>query len=191
MPLTSASPMRLRPTRFRHIFSTSITARNSSTGASDGELDVENLVAQSAWSAASLLPPKDQPHEVTSKQLHHLLRLSALPPPKDAAEEQEMLTTLSSQLHFVKVIQNTDTAGVAPLQSLRDETVEGRHVAELDMEALMPALENEEVRGMHHKRIKRKQTDPRPWTGENLWDPLGSAGKTVGKYFIVEGGKET
>ena len=91
-------------------------------------VDVEELLSKPTWSVSSLLPPKDPSPEspqISSKQLHHLLRLSALPPPKDEAEEAKMLSTLSSQLHFVKDIQSVDTTGVEPLRSLRDETAEG------------------------------------------------------------------
>jgi Asp-tRNA(Asn)/Glu-tRNA(Gln) amidotransferase C subunit len=124
---------------------------------------------------------------VTSTQLHHLLRLSALPPPKDAAEEEAMLATLSSQLHFVRQIQEVDTVGVEPLRSLRDETAEGEHEAELGLDALKEALSREDIRGKFHKRIRRRaETDEQ----REKWDVLGSATKKVGRYFVVEGGKD-
>lgn len=126
--------------------------------------------------------------EVTTKQLHHLLRLSALPPPKDEQEEQKMLSTLSSQLHFVKDIQNVDTSGVEPLRSLRDETVEGEKESELGLEAMKDALAKEEIRGKHHKRIRRKRAPVENVEGE--WDVMGSATQKVGRYFVVEGGKD-
>lgn len=156
-------------------------------------IDVEQLLSKPTWSVSSLLPTASnasaQP-EVTSKQLHHLLRLSALPPPKDATEEASMVATLSSQLHFVKEIQKVDTTGVEPLRSLRDETKEGERSAELGMEALREALEMEEVRGTFHKRIRRRRREIRSVKGEDEWDVLGAAGKRMGRFFVVEGGKK-
>ncbi|KAK5704621.1 hypothetical protein LTR17_021715 [Elasticomyces elasticus] len=157
----------------------------------NGHIDLERLLSKPTWSAASLLPPKDQQPstpEVSSKQLHHLLRLSALPPPKDAAEEAQMLATLTSQLHFVKEIQRVDTSGVEPLRSLRDETVQGEDEAELGMEALKGALDMEETRGTHYKRIKRKRGVNSAVEAEQ-WEPLGTATKKTGRFFVVEGGK--
>lgn len=158
-----------------------------------GKLDVERLQSTPTWSVTSLLPSPtsngDTP-EVTSKQLHHLLRLSALPPPKDSAEEEKMLSTLSSQLHFVKDIQEVDTSGVEPLQSLRDETVEGEKEAEFGLDAMKDALAMEDVRGKHHKRIRRRQETSAESKKAVNWDILGHASKKVGRYFVVEGGKD-
>ena len=136
--------------------------RSSIASSDNRSVDIEQLLATPSWSVASLLPWKESATEipeVTSKQLHHLLRLSALPPPKDEQEEQRMLSTLSSQLHFVKDIQKVDTTGIEPLRSLRDETAEGEKEAELGMEDLNVALAKEEVRGRYHKRIRRRR-DP-------------------------------
>jgi Asp-tRNA(Asn)/Glu-tRNA(Gln) amidotransferase C subunit len=127
-------------------------------------------------------------NEVSSKQLRHLLKLSALPPPKDDSEETKMLTTLSSQLHFVKEIQKANTTGVQPLQSLRDETSQGEQEAELGLEAMREALAAEEVRGMFHPRIRRRRGATSA-TKKDEWNVLGSAGKKTGRYFVVEGGK--
>ena len=88
--------------------------------------ELEKLLAEPTWSVESLLPPKtrasDAP-QITSKQLHHLLRLSALPPPETPEQEQKMLDTLAAQLHFVGKIQEVDTTGVKPLRAIRDETM--------------------------------------------------------------------
>lgn len=98
-----------------------------------------------------------------------------------------MLATLSSQLHFVQQIQEVDTKGVDPLRSLRDETTEGESEAELGLDALKEALEKEEVRGKFHKRIRRRLEIEEK---EEKWDVLGNATKKVGRYFVVEGGKD-
>ena len=173
-------------------FSTTINTYKEERNDSNGHIDVEELLSKPTWSVSSLLPSKGQQAgtpEISSKQLHHLLRLSALPPPKDSQEEARMLSTLSSQLHFVKEIQEVDTTGVEPLRSLRDETAVGEKEAELGMDAMKDALAQEEVRGKHHKRIRRRR-DQGAQRQEDEWDVLGTAGKKVGRFFVVEGGKE-
>lgn len=161
---------------------------------SSNKIDVDALLSKPTWSVASLLPPKEpsqvpQEQAISSKQLHHLLRLSALPRPKDHAEEEKMLSTLTSQLHFVKEIQKVDTTGVEPLRSLRDETEQGRKEVEIGMDKLKEALEKEEVRGEFHRRIRRK-SDVKEKERQQEWDPLGMAERKVGRFFVVEGGKE-
>ena len=157
-------------------------------------VELGELLAKPTWSVASLLPDGGSPDgmpKVTSKQLHHLLRLSALPPPKDPEEEGKMLATLSSQLHFVRDIQRVDTKDVEPLSSLRDETAQGEKEAELGMDALRGALAKEELRGQHHKRVRRKHEKQQGQSQEQgRWDVLGNASKKTGRYFVVEGGKQ-
>ncbi|KAK5011439.1 hypothetical protein LTR28_002906 [Elasticomyces elasticus] len=132
---------------------------------------------------------RTQCFHVSPEQLHHLLRLSALPPPKDASEEARMLRTLRSQLHFVREIQAVDTTGVAPLRSLRDETAEGEQKNENSLAELKEALGGEDAVGKHHKRIRRRRDQDGQKTAAETWHVLGSAEKLVGKYFVVEGGK--
>jgi Asp-tRNA(Asn)/Glu-tRNA(Gln) amidotransferase C subunit len=175
------------PLRARYWFTTT----RGYAGATSGQhVDVDELLSKPTWSVESLLPKASEadPNEVSSKQLRHLLKLSALPPPKDDTEEAKMLKTLSSQLHFVKEIQQADTTGVQPLQSLRDETVQGEQEAELGLEALKEALAAEDVRGKFHPRIRRRR-DAAQALKKDEWNVLGSAGKKTGRYFVVEGGK--
>ncbi|KAF7196454.1 hypothetical protein HII31_02182 [Pseudocercospora fuligena] len=157
-------------------------------------VELEELLSKPTWSVASLLPdgvPRDGMPEVASKQLHHLLRLSALPPPKDVEEESKMLATLSSQLHFVRDVQRVNTKDVNPLSSLRDETAQGEKEAELGMDALEGALAKEELRGQHHKRLRRKHEKRQGQAQEQgRWDVLGNASKKTGRYFVVEGGRQ-
>ncbi|CAK4034276.1 hypothetical protein CBER1_02768 [Lecanosticta acicola] len=166
---------------------------HSAKGTSASKLDVDRLLSTPTWSVASLLPSEGsnlKPPEISSKQLHHLLRLSALPPPKDAEEEREMLSILSSQLHFVKDIQQVDTSGTEPLQSLRDETQEGEKEAELGLKTMKSALEEEEIRGKYHRRIRRRRQMSSESKDAVDWDVLGSAVRRAGRYFVVEGGKD-
>lgn len=110
-----------------------------------------------------------------------------------------MLATLSAQLHFVRDVQGVDTTGVTPLRSLQDETAAGERAGELGLEALGEALSREAVRGKCHQRIRRRRFDGEGFGssgGEKekeearQWDVLGQAGKRVGRFFVVEGGKE-
>jgi Asp-tRNA(Asn)/Glu-tRNA(Gln) amidotransferase C subunit len=171
----------------RHWFTT--TARYAST-TTEQHVDVEELLSKPTWAVASLLPKASDSdsNEVSSKQLRHLLKLSALPPPKDDSEEAKMLKTLSSQLHVVNEIQKANTTGVQPLQSLRDETAQGEQEAELGLEALKDALAAEDVRGKFHPRIRRRR-DTSQTTKKDEWNVLGSAGKKTGRYFVVGVGK--
>ncbi|KAI7197854.1 hypothetical protein KC363_g11 [Hortaea werneckii] len=171
-------------------FSSTIIAQEAASRSSKGNVDVGELLSKPSWSVASLLPSKSETSnssEISSNQLHHLLRLSALPPPKSPEEEQSMLSTLSAQLHFVKDIQAVDTTGVEPLRSLRDETAQGEAQAELGVEALKDALEKESVRGKYHKRIRRNKDVTEKKRRD--WDPLANAHKKVGRFFVVEGEK--
>jgi len=158
-------------------------------------VDIDALLSKPSWSVRSLLPdPRTPPsEEITPAKLHHLLRLSALPLPKSPEEEVEMLKTLHSQLHFVKDIQEVDTEGVEPLQSIRDETEEGIEDITVGMEALKEAFEEEEIKG-RNRRPRRKRQGVVDATRVEDWDVLGTAGETVemtgGRFFVVRSGKE-
>ncbi|GAB7344738.1 hypothetical protein MBLNU457_3208t1 [Dothideomycetes sp. NU457] len=157
-------------------------------------VNVDELLKEPTWNVESLLPKAESHDEdskhISSKQLHHLLRLSALPPPKDAEEESKLLSTLASQLHFVREIQKVDTTNVEPLQSLRDETASGREDATINLEQLKEAFTQEDLKGDYYKRIRRRQHDTETKNEAEEWDVLGHAQKKVGRYFVVEGGKE-
>jgi hypothetical protein len=105
-----------------------------------------------------------------------------------------MRATLSSQLHFVREIQKVDTDGVEPLKSLRDETRQGETEAELGLEALKEALGQAQVRGIGRlRRVRRTrggQMEGKGAEGEKKWDVLGTAGRKVGRSFVVERGKD-
>ncbi|KAK6428481.1 hypothetical protein LTR95_015374 [Oleoguttula sp. CCFEE 5521] len=175
--------------------------RSNSTAHSP--IDVAALLSKPTWSVASLLPSTSPSTStatpaISSKQLHHLLRLSALPPPSSPAEESSLLASLSQHLHFVNEIQNIDTTGVDPLQGLRDETKQGEREQELGLEALRDALGREKVVGQYHRRIRRvrdvaaKGEEEGNGRGleEEMGDVMSMAGKKVGRFFVVEGGKK-
>ncbi|KAL1792342.1 hypothetical protein ACET3X_008849 [Alternaria dauci] len=150
--------------------------------------ELEQLLAEPTWSVESLLPPTkrapDAP-QITSQQLHHLLRLSALPPPETPEQEQKMLDTLAAQLHFVGKIQEVDTTGVKPLRAIRDESKAAEEEQTITLETLKDALGKEKVVGQHHKRLQRDATPVDARDVED-WDVLGSAERKSGKYFVVE-----
>ncbi|KAG9228520.1 hypothetical protein BJ875DRAFT_349545, partial [Amylocarpus encephaloides] len=157
--------------------------------------NIDKLLANPSWSVRSLLPDPDAQltEEITPNQLHHLLRLSALPQPKSPEEEAEMLKTLHTQLHFVRDIQNVDTDGVETLQSLRDETDEGLAEVTISLDSLKKALDEEEVIG-RSQRPRRKRGQTVNTVGIEDWDVLRAASEKVvtpgGSYFVVRSGKE-
>lgn len=101
-----------------------------------------------------------------------------------------MLKTLNSQLHFVNDIRKVDTTGVTPLQSIRDETAAAIKEQEIGLAELKYALDREEIKGKYYQRIRRRRDAPVDEKGEDGWDVLGAAEKKVGRYFVVDGGKE-
>ncbi|KAE8376434.1 hypothetical protein BDV26DRAFT_265547 [Aspergillus bertholletiae] len=156
------------------------------------QVDVDALLAKPSWSVRSLLPDqtaKQSSPSVTPEQLHHLLRLSALPPPSSKEEEIKMLETLESQIHFVQEIQRADVTGVEPLQSIRDESAEALKENTIGLDQLKDALAKERVVG-RNKRIKRVETERNNRPDGDAWDgnALGYASKTKGRFFVVETG---
>ncbi|KAJ5835890.1 Aspartyl/glutamyl-tRNA(Asn/Gln) amidotransferase C subunit [Penicillium robsamsonii] len=150
---------------------------------------IEAILGAPNWSVRSLLPnpASKPPPSVTPKQLHHLLRISALPQPANQEEEQSMLDTLESQIHFVKEIQLVDTTGVAPLARIRDESPAAMEEETIGIERLREALAKEKVSGRRGK-IQRVPGEKNDRPDGTAWDgnALGSATKTKGKYFVVE-----
>jgi len=152
------------------------------------DVDIDELLSKPSWSVRSLLPSAADATEstVTPAQLHHLLRLSALPQPKSPEEEEEMLKTLQSQLHFVKEIQSVDTTGVEPLQAIRDETEEGIKEATIGLDDLREAFADEEIKGRNRRPRRKRDTTRKQNENETQdWDALGTAKRTVAKFFVV------
>ncbi|KAH7361250.1 hypothetical protein BKA66DRAFT_425720 [Pyrenochaeta sp. MPI-SDFR-AT-0127] len=189
----------LRPIRGSYVraYTTSISLSQASLSGEASEVrrnkgihpdELEQLFAEPTWSVESLLPPKtrtpDAP-QVTAQQLHHLLRLSALPAPAGTEQEQNMLDTLAAQLHFVGKIQQVDTTGVKPLRAIRDETISAEAEQTVTLETLEDALSKEKIVGHHYKRIQRDITPVDAQDVED-WDVLGSAQRKAGKYFVVD-----
>ena len=147
--------------------------------------DIEAMLAEPSWSVNRLFTSHHSSSEspISKKQLHHLLRLSALPLPANEAEEAKMLKDLGSQLHFVRAIQDVDTDGVEPLVSLRDETVEAAKEDEITVDTLKEDLAKETVTGIRG-RITR--SDHAEKEDAEDWDALACAPKTVGRYIALD-----
>ncbi|KAJ5354222.1 hypothetical protein N7541_006786 [Penicillium brevicompactum] len=151
--------------------------------------DIFSMIGAPNWSVKSLLPnpASKPPPSLTPKELHHLLRISALPQPANQEEEQSMLDTLESQIHFVKEIQLVDTTGVEPLPRIRDESSDAIKEHTIGIEQLKEYLAKEKTSGRRGKiqrivGVKNDCPDGIVWDG----DALQSATKTKGKYFVVE-----
>jgi Asp-tRNA(Asn)/Glu-tRNA(Gln) amidotransferase C subunit len=159
-------------------------------GPEDKNADIESILEKPSWSVRSLLPEESresQTPSLTPKELRHLLRLSALPQPSSEAEEKKMLETLESQIHFVKEIQCIDTTGVEPLRSIRDETSEARKENTIGLDNLKDIMAREKVIGRSRK-IERLPAEKNTKPDGDAWDgnALGSASRTMGRYFVVE-----
>ncbi|KAK3315256.1 hypothetical protein B0H66DRAFT_536125 [Apodospora peruviana] len=164
------------------------------------QTDPASLLANPTWSIRSLLSPSlaspsNPETKITPSQLSHLLRLSALPQPTSQAETASMLSTLQSQLLFVREIQTVDTKGIQPLRSIRDESAAGLSEATITLDTLKDALASEEVFG--HCRRPRRETTTSEDTQKQLetkeaenWDALGTASEKSWKYFVVRSGKQ-
>lgn len=148
------------------------------------------VLSRPTWSVRSLMSRTNsdaQETPITVPQLHHLLRLSALPLPKDSEEEARMIAVLQSQLHFVRDIQRVDVAGVEPLRSIRDETHDGLTEATIGVEQLSQALSEEATFG-HTRRPRRQKKELDP-AGVEDWDALQTASRKAGRYFVVQSAK--
>ncbi|KAI8965015.1 hypothetical protein F5Y11DRAFT_48977 [Daldinia sp. FL1419] len=171
----------------------STTARqNSSSSSSPSSSPLATLLSKPTWSVRSLLPDSSSTpsEEISPRTLHHLLRLSALPPPTSPAEESQMLSTLSSQLHFVRSVRSVDTTGVEPLRAIRDETTLGQREQTIGLEELKDALADEDFVG-HTRRPRRRQRNRGADPGVEGWDVLAGASETAGRYFVVRTGSTT
>jgi Asp-tRNA(Asn)/Glu-tRNA(Gln) amidotransferase C subunit len=189
-PSSSKAPQdNIEERGFNSPFQPLLTMSKTIPSCSRSYRQLSHLFSTPTWSVRSLLPSTtSSTPTITPKQLHHLLRLSALPQPPSPAAEASMIATLESQLHFVRAIQQVDTTGVEPLRSIRDETAAGVAEATISVERLKEALEKEETWG-HCRRPRRRRDLPVDTAGSEDWDALGTASQKVGRYFVVKSGK--
>jgi len=180
----------------RHITEEKLVAQSTQSTQPRGKVvpdpEIIAMLSKPTWSVRSLLPPTTPTKTITQKQLHHLLRLSALPLPKDQAEEEKMLDSLHSQLHFVSDIQSVNTEGVEPLVRIAEETEEAMKENTIGLEDLKHVIDDEIVVGRNRRR-RRVRKEGIVGEGED-WDVFSTAGETVdvpgsGRYFVVRSGK--
>jgi hypothetical protein len=74
------------------------------------------------------------------------------------------------------------------LKALRDETLEAEKANEATLESLKEALDQEEVVGEYHKRIRRRQGQVNNTNNPEGWKPLDHAQRKTGKFFVVDSG---
>ena len=155
--------------------------------------DFDGMLKEPSWSVKSLFESEGSAPApaITKKQLYHLLRLSALPLPESEDQEAKMIKDLQSQLKFVRAIQEVDTEGVEPLQSIRDETQDAQRENEITVTTLREELDKEEVVGKRG-RIRRRMEVPDAARDEqvNDWDPLSQAPKKLGRFIVVDTAKD-
>lgn len=148
-----------------------------------------SLLERPSWSVRSMLPDSKstESRQITKEQLHHLLKLSALPLPTTEQEEQRMLNTLESQIHFVKEVQQVDTNGVEPLVAIRDETAEAIGEQMITLDTLRPYLDKEKKVGQNGTIRRQKPTE---MIRDSGWSPFemgeGKETRKKGKFFFVK-----
>ncbi|KAH7154959.1 hypothetical protein B0J13DRAFT_544417 [Dactylonectria estremocensis] len=147
-----------------------------------------SILSKPSWSVRSLLPSSStaSPETISSAQLHHLLRLSALPLPSTPEAEAAMMATLQSQLQFVRAVQRVETSGVEPLRAIRDETPEARAENTVGLADLEDFLAREALVG-HYRRPKRVRTKVE--SEAERWDALATASRKAGRHFVVQSAK--
>ena len=98
-----------------------------------------------------------------------------------------MISTLQSQLRFVRAVQRVDTSGVEPLRAIRDETEQGFREDAVTLDKLKGLL-GEETRAGYYQRPRRvkKETESE---AEN-WDALATASRRAGRFFVVQSKKD-
>lgn len=134
------------------------------------------------WSVSSLVPPEtadasspspsasaDGP--ITREKLHHLLRLSALPPPATPEAEKELIASLHAHLRFVRAAQAVDTKGVKPLARVEDE-----------VEYPRPRWTEITKVSIRRKRFESGMKGQ----GRVNWEPMAMAKKVVGGFYVVD-----
>lgn len=149
---------------------------------------ISSWLSEPTWSVKSMLPTEDsQLEQVSKKELHHLLKLSALEQPKTQQQEEKMLKTLQTQLHFVKQVQTVDARGVEPLVAIRDETQGHIQERTVTLNTLKPFLAKEDQVGKNGTVRRRKATQKIKDSGWNPFD-LGEGNETRkdGRFFFVK-----
>ena len=94
-----------------------------------------------------------------------------------------MISTLQSQLQFVRTVQRVNTEGVKPLSAIQDETEAAVRENTIGLDDLKALLDKEEHVG-HYRRPRRVKEKIE--SEAESWDALGNASRKAGRYFVVE-----
>ena len=159
--------------------------QSQASAPSSSKQSIEDMLSKPTQSIRTLLEPSskaDSIEKVTPSQLHHLLRLAALPLPASKAEEDKMLETLQRQLHFVRALQEVDTKGVEPLRVIRDETAQGVAESMIGLKDLQEVLDKEEKIGFYQRPRRMREKQEKESEAEK-WDALGMGGEESGQIF--------
>ena len=153
--------------------------------------EIHDFLSQPSWSTKDLLKPQARLEEsqISRDKLHHLLRLSALPLPTSDAEEQQMIKDLESQLTFVQSIQEIDTEGIEPLQSIRDETKRAQEANIYDVSSMQKYLNQEAVYGKRRRISRIEDNSPEDTRLDGIYH-LSQAPKKRGRYIRVDTTKD-
>ncbi|KAI5856068.1 hypothetical protein BZA05DRAFT_225752 [Tricharina praecox] len=170
----------------------------SSITSAPAAVSIPDFLRVPSWSVASLLPPSPTSSTsstspsspstsppltststpstlttptITPQTLHHLLRLSALPPPPTPSATASLLSSLHAHLHFIQSMQCVDTTGVSALSRVEDEVVRPQITWE--------DATKTPVRMQRFERGMRGQ-------GRVGWSPMGLAQKVVGGFYVVD-----
>jgi Asp-tRNA(Asn)/Glu-tRNA(Gln) amidotransferase C subunit len=166
----------------RHFRSTSASPHD----ATRHDRSTDHILGEATWSVRALLPTASSVDSISPARLHQLLQLSALPPPQSPEQGREMIKTLRSQLQFVRDVQNVDTTGIEPLQAIRDESSEAKIESIITLDKIRNALASE-TQASHYARPKRvRGAEKGKVLPSEDWNPLSTASRTAGKFFIVE-----
>ncbi|KAK7978277.1 hypothetical protein PG988_005767 [Apiospora saccharicola] len=170
---------------FKPVYTRRQNHTNSQSANNNSNPDIRSLLSNPTWSV------RQRDHQQNPAPPPTALGAAA---PATPEEEDALLTTLRTQLHFVRSIQGVDTAGVAPLAAIRDETARGRGEQTIGLEALKEVLADEDVVG-HSRRPRRRRVEQEQQKKEGQrneaedWDALAGASETAGRYFVVRSGK--
>lgn len=163
--------------------------RPASSTTSQSQTDIHALLSHPTWSVRALLPSSTTPPQPTipASTLHHLLRLSSLPAPATPLHESALLSTLHTQLHFVRAIKAVDTHGIAPLTAIRDESATTA-AATVTLDMLRETFAGEKTVGFRG-RPRRLRDGVRERSTEEVLVEERTRARRDGAYYVVESGK--
>lgn len=173
----------------------SISTRTASSNASIDKtpekdtVDVGKLLQRPTWSLTGLSSEdqdaaKGMVSEITLAKLRRLLRLSALPFTTSSQEQAIKLTALRTQLNFVRDIQNFDTTGSLPLQTIRDETQSALKGQTIGVTEVADSLLEEEYFG-RNRRPRRRRDKASDALNFGAWNILERASQKAGRFIVV------